>query len=92
MRIFKILLFTSLFAYTHANAFFFFIPGSTVQAIKDSVTGGKGNICVKKEAKVGDVQPSIAGNTLTIISLSGTDSICQNPATPIRAEVQYALN
>ena len=77
-------------AYTNAHAwFFFFIPGSAVRGVSDAITGAKGDICVKDSVKVGDVIPSIAGNKMTILSTSGTSSICTNPATPIRADVQF---
>jgi len=78
--------------YTNANAFFFFfIPGSAMRGISDAITGAKGNICVKESAKVGDVIPSLAGNTMKILSLSGTSSICNNPALPIRADVEFTF-
>ena len=75
----------------NANAwFFFFIPGSATRAIGDAITGAKGDICVKDSYKVGDVITSAAtGNTAKILSLSGTSSICQNAATPIRADVEF---
>lgn len=78
--------------YTNANAwFFFFIPGSATRGVADAISGAKGDICVKDTTKVGDVIPSIAGNTMKITSLSGTSSICANPALPIRAEVDYTF-
>jgi hypothetical protein len=78
----------------NANAwFFFFLPGSATRAIGDAFTGAKGDICVKDTYKEGDVIPSpVTTNTAKIISLSGTSSICQNPALPIRAEVEFTYN
>lgn len=78
----------------NANAwFFFFLPGSATRAIGDAFTGAKGNICVKDTYKVGDVITSPnTGNTATILSLSGTSSICQNPANPIRAELEFTFS
>jgi hypothetical protein len=78
----------------NANAwFFFFLPGSATRAIGDAITGAKGDICVKDTYKEGDVIPStVTTNTAKIVSLSGTSSICQNPATPIRAEVEFTYN
>jgi hypothetical protein len=77
---------------TNANAwFFFFIPGSATRSISDAVTGAKGNICVKESAKEGDILTSPNGNTAKILSTSGTSSICKNPATPIRADIEFTF-
>jgi hypothetical protein len=78
----------------HANAwFFFFLPGSATRAIGDAFTGAKGNICVKDTLKVGDLIPSsVTSNTAKILSLSGTSSICPNPALPIRADVEFTFS
>lgn len=69
--------------------FFIFIPGSVTRAISDSITGSKGNICVKEGTQVGEIITSGTGNTAKVISLSGTSSICRNPALPIRAELEF---
>ena len=91
--IFTVTTVVGLIATTNANAwFFFFIPGSVTQAVSDSVTGAKGNICVKDGLEVGHVFTSPQGNTAKIVSLSGTSSICQNQTTPIRAEVEFSYN
>ena len=72
-----------------AHAFFFiFIPGSVTQKISDSITGSKGSLCVKESATVDQVLTSTNGNTLKILSLSGTSSLCKNPALPIRADFE----
>lgn len=78
----------------NANAwFFFFIPPGATRAIGDAITGAKGNVCVKDTYKEGDIiTSSNTGNTAKIISLSGTSSICQNPALPIRAELEFTFN
>ena len=77
---------------TNTNAaFFFFIPGSVTRAVADAISGAKGNICVREAAKVGDVVPSAAGNTMKILSVSGTSSMCTNPALPIRADVEFTF-
>lgn len=78
----------------NANAwFFFFIPPSAGRAIGDAVTGAKGNICVKDTYKEGDTVTSPnTGDIAKIISLSGTSSICSNPALPIRAELEFTFN
>lgn len=77
----------------NANAFFFFYSGSAVRAISDAISGAKGDICVKDSYKVGDkITSPGTGNTGVIVSLSGTSSKCNNPATPIRAEVEFTYN
>jgi hypothetical protein len=93
MRKINFILLTGLLCfYTNANAwFFFFIPGSVTRGVTDAITGAKGNLCVRDSAKVGDVIPSLAGNTMKILSLSGTSTICSNPALPIRAEVEFTF-
>ena len=73
-----------------ANAFFFFfLPGSATRAIADSITGAKGNICVKEGTQIGQILTSGNGNTAKVLSLSGTSSMCSNPAIPIRAELEF---
>lgn len=81
----------SLFLFSgHASAWFIYIPGGAVRAIGDSITGAKGDICVKDTYKVGEeVTNPQTGNKLKVLSLSGTSSICTNPAIPIRAEVEF---
>jgi len=69
--------------------FFFFIPGSALRAIGDAATGAKGNICVKEGTQVGQILNSPNGNSAKVLSVSGTSSICQNPALPIRAELGF---
>jgi hypothetical protein len=84
--------FALLLAATSARAWFIFIPGSLTRAVTDAVTGAKGNVCVRDSAKVGDVLTSTSGNTGTIQSLSGTSSMCRNPAMPIRAEIEFVFS
>jgi len=72
--------------------FFFFIPGSATRAIGDAITGAKGNICVKEGTQVGQILTANNGNTAKVISTSGTSSICQNPALPIRAELEFTYD
>jgi len=76
----------------YAGFFFFFIPGSSVRAVADSITGAKGNICVKEGTQVGQILSSGNGNTAKVLSLSGTSSICPNPTQPIRAELEFTYN
>jgi hypothetical protein len=86
-------LITGLAVTSSAHAWFFiFIPGSATRAISDSFTGAKGNICVKDGTRAGDVLTSGGGNTAKVLSVSGTSSICKNPATPIRAELEFTYN
>ena len=73
-----------------ANAwFFFFIPGSVTRKIGDALTGSEGENCVAATAKVGDKLTSYAGNTATIVSLSGTSSTCRDEKLPIRAKLEF---
>jgi len=72
--------------------FFFFIPGSATRAVADAFTGAKGNICVKEGTQAGQILTSGNGNTAKVLSLSGTSSICRNPALPIRAELEFTYN
>jgi hypothetical protein len=75
---------------TSAHAwFFFFIPGSLSRSASDAMTGAKGNLCVGEKIEVGHTFTSSSGNTAKVLSLSGTSSICQNPAQPIRAEIEF---
>ncbi|MDR3483208.1 MAG: SHOCT domain-containing protein [Burkholderiaceae bacterium] len=80
------------FSNTAYAFFFFFIPGSAARSIADSITGAKGNICVKEGTQVGQILSSGNGNTAKVLSLSGTSSICPNPAQPIRAELEFTYN
>ena len=63
----------------NANAIFFlfFTVPKKAQA---------GDMCYPTTAKVGDVQ---TGATITIISISGTSSLCNNSARPILAKTTY---
>lgn len=70
--------------------FFFFIPGSAVSGVSDAFSGAKGNMCVKEGIEVGHVFTASNGNTAKVLSLSGTASMCQNPAQPIRAEIAFS--
>jgi len=91
-RILVPIFFALAFFASNANAwFFFFIPGSVTRGISDSFTGAKGNICVGENAKAGDTLPSTTGNIAKVVSVSGTSSMCQNPALPIRAEVEFQI-
>lgn len=71
--------------------FFFFIPGSLISKVSDSITGAEGDICVKESAKVGDIITSAAGNNGVIKSTSGTSTRCQNKDLPIRAVVEFTI-
>ena len=69
-----------------AEAFFFiFIPGSTIDAIGDAITGATGDNCVKDSAKVGDKIRLSDGSIHEIQKLSGTSARCQTSEFPIRA-------
>jgi hypothetical protein len=70
-----------------ANAwFFFFIPPGAIEKLQ----GKKGHNCVAAEAKVGDEFRSVNGDVLTVKSVSGTSTRCQQPERPVLAEIEYA--
>ena len=79
------LLFVALIASQLSGCFFIWIPGSVIQGVKDAATGAEGKNCVSQVAKVGDTMRLPDGSTGTVKSLSGTSSLCTNPALPIRA-------
>ena len=66
----------------NANAFFFFFFTVPKKA-------QAGDMCYPTTAKVGDVQTSANGATITIVSISGTSSLCNNSARPILAKTTY---
>jgi hypothetical protein len=67
------------------GCFFFFIPGSVVGKISDSMTGAEGQNCVSASAKVGDTVRTPDGRPATVKSLSGESTRCKNPSMPVRA-------
>jgi hypothetical protein len=67
------------------GCFFFYIPGSVMSSISDSVTGSEGANCVGADAKVGDKIRLPDGSQNTIKSLSGTSSRCADARYPVRA-------
>jgi len=72
---------------SNASAWIFFLlPGAVTSKIGDVLTGSEGNNCVGPNARVGD-QIYANGTLMTIKSLSGTTSRCNEPATPIRASL-----
>jgi hypothetical protein len=66
----------------NANAvfFLFFTVPKKAQA---------GDMCYPTTAKVGDVQTSANGATITIISISGKSSLCSDPGRPILVKTTY---
>lgn len=66
----------------NANAFFFLFVPITKKA-------QAGDMCFPTTAKVGDVQTSANGATITIISISGTSSLCKDSARPILVKTKY---
>ena len=63
-----------------AHAWFFFLPLG--------LFAGKGDTCVKREAKVGDQTTRGDGNVGVITELSGTSYRCTNPDLPILAQLE----
>lgn len=94
MRKIKLIIFFTgaVFALNAHAWFFFFIPGGATRAAADAITGARGNICIKDTYQVGDTITSPSGNTAKVISVSGTSSMCNNPLTPIRAELEFTYS
>lgn len=68
------------------GCFFVWIPGSLISKAGDAITGSKGEHCVGKAAKVGDIITLPGNGRGRVVSLSGTSSRC-NSNYPIRAEL-----
>ena len=77
----------ALLAPTAASAWFFFIPGSVIDAAADKMQGVEGDHCVSVYAKVGDKINLPGGRAGTVRSLSGASSRCGNSSIPIRARL-----
>lgn len=75
-------------AFVLSGCFFFYIPGSAISAIGDTLTGSFGNACIKTYANVGD-KVKMPNGMATITRISGSSSRCQDPSLPMRAEVTY---
>lgn len=70
------------------GCFFFYVPGSFIQAASDGLSGAEGSHCVSATARVGDsITLPNSGAPWTVVSLSGTSSRCTNPDQPIRAKL-----
>ena len=90
---FLLLLILSLVSFSAQAWFFLYIPGKTVDSIKDVVTGDKGENCVGMGVMVGDVIQLSDGSNHSVISVSGKSSRCkQNPLLPIRALLSGNVN
>lgn len=70
-----------------SGCFFIFIPGAVVSKISDGITGDKGEHCVSRAAKTGDLIQAADGRLFRVVSLSGASMRCTDPALPIRAEM-----
>ena len=76
-----------------ANAWFFFwVPGSVISAVSDSITGDEGESCVAANVKEGDAIRMPDGSIGRIKSLSGKSVRCNNPAQPIRALIVLGIS
>jgi hypothetical protein len=81
---------TLLTAHSAANAwFFFFIPGSVINAVADGLSGAEGDHCVGEFAKAGD-PIRIGSDQYVVKSVSGKSSRCSNPQMPVRAKLEAA--
>jgi hypothetical protein len=74
----------------NANAFWIIFPTAPLDKLSDLITGSEGEHCVRETAKVGDSITSRAGQSATIVSLSGTSfRHCKNSQFPIRAKLEF---
>lgn len=69
------------------GCWFVYIPGSTLSAIGDTLTGAEGNLCISSRANIGDKIRMPDGNVGVVRRISGTSTRCRSEATPIRATV-----
>ena len=72
-----------------SGCFFFYVPGSLVGQVSDSLTGATGEHCVREGVKVGDRVHDSSGRQATVISLSGASVRCPNKDLPLRAAVTF---
>lgn len=69
--------------------FFFFLPGSAIDRIGDTVTGEKGNKCITATAKIGDEVRFHDGTTGIVAAIDGPSVRCPLEHIPIRATVVF---
>jgi hypothetical protein len=70
-----------------SGCFFVFIPGSLISKAADAMSGEAGDNCIVEGAKVGDILKTDAGESGTVVAISGKSSRCTDPRRPIRATV-----
>lgn len=73
---------------TLQGCFFFFIPGSAITKLSDTITGQRGDHCVSVTAQIGNQVRLPNGQYGVIKELHGETSRCTNPDTPIRALIE----
>ena len=71
------------------GCFFFYIPGSVIESIGDSLSGTTGKNCVSESSSVGSPVKMSDGRIGKIQKIEGISGRCQNPALPIRAVVSF---
>ncbi|MCK4125577.1 MULTISPECIES: hypothetical protein [Ralstonia solanacearum species complex] len=66
-----------------------YITNAVISAMANTMMGGKGGFCLPADKKVGDVITLPNGNTQTVLSTSGTSSLCEDPNRPVLGEVEF---
>lgn len=69
------------------GCWFVFIPVGSIARAGDKLAGVKGEHCVHKDAKLGDIITLPGNGRGKVLSLHGENWRCKNPAYPIRAEL-----
>jgi|HubBroStandDraft_4_1064222.scaffolds.fasta_scaffold487753_2 hypothetical protein len=84
MRIIAVLLLCSQLS----GCLFFYIPGETIDAMSDGISGSFGNYCIPDSSKVGDSIKLPDGSKAKVERISGPSSRCKDAQKPIRAELK----
>jgi hypothetical protein len=69
------------------GCFFFYVPGSFIDAAADAATGKEGLNCVTSSAKVGDTVRMPDNSYWKVEKIEGTSYRCRDSALPIRAKL-----
>lgn len=72
-----------------SGCFFFYVPGSVIDSIGDSISGDVGNLCVPSTSYVGQRITAPNGKVGTVTKLEGTSRRCTQESLPIRAVVEF---
>lgn len=70
------------------GCFFFYVPGSFIDAAADGINGVSGQHCVASTAREGDYIRMADGSSWKVKKLEGTSYRCRVPQHPIRAQLE----